>query len=229
MKVAVLFSGGKDSTYTVYWTLKMGYEVACLITMISENPESYMFHTVNIEWTKLQARAMEIPHLIGYTKGVKELEIEDLSRLINTAVREYGIEGVVSGAIASLYQKSRVDRVARENGVISIVPLWRKNPTELLREYLDLRFKILVTGVFAMGLSEEWLGVILDHKYLDRLLSISRKYGISPVGEGGEFETFVLDAPHFRRKIRVLEHEKHWYGDWGVLYIRKARLVDKSK
>jgi len=80
-----------------------------------------------------------------------------------------------------------------------------------------------------MGLGEEWLGVILDHKYLDRLLSISRKYGISPVGEGGEFETFVLDAPHFRRKIRVLEHEKHWYRDWGVLYIRKAILVDKSK
>jgi len=227
LKVAVLFSGGKDSTYTVYWALEKGYEVACLLTMISENPESYMFHTVNIEWTRLQAKAMEIPHLVGYTKGVKELEIRDLSRLINTAVVEYEIEGIVSGAITSQYQKSRVERVAEENGVLSIAPLWRKDPVQLLKEYLDLGFEILITGVFAMGLGGEWLGVILDHEYLDRLVELSRRYQISPVGEGGEFETFVLDAPHFVKRIEIVEYKRYWYGDWGILSIEKAKLTEK--
>ena len=227
MKVAVLFSGGKDSTYTVYWALEKGYEVACLLTMISENPESYMFHTVNIEWTRLQAKAMEIPHLVGYTKGIKELEIRDLSKLINTAVVKYEIEGIVSGAVTSQYQKSRIERVAEENGVLSIAPLWRKDPVQLLKEYLDLGFEILITGVFAMGLSGEWLGVILDHEYLDRLVELSRRYQISPVGEGGEFETFVLDAPHFVKRIEIVEYKRYWYGDWGILSIEKAKLTEK--
>ena len=69
MKLGVLFSGGKDSTLATLIAKRKGYKISCLISLVSENKESYMFHTPSISKTKMQSKAMKIPLIIGKTKG----------------------------------------------------------------------------------------------------------------------------------------------------------------
>ena len=110
MKLGVLFSGGKDS-YLALQYASIDHEISCLLTLESEKEDSWMFHTPAIEWTKLQAEALGIHHLTSKTSGVKEKELEDLYLLINSAISEYSIEGIVTGALASVYQATRIQRI----------------------------------------------------------------------------------------------------------------------
>lgn len=131
MRLGVLFSGGKDSTLALSYA-KEKEEVACLITLISENKESYMFHTPNIDVTSLQAQALGLPQIIKITRGEKEKELLDLELAIAQATREYKIEGVVTGAIESVYQAERVQRICNHLGLWCFNPLWKRNQKELL-------------------------------------------------------------------------------------------------
>jgi len=182
-----------------------------------------MYHRPNIHLIDLFAECTRLPLLKAETSGLKEEELEDLKR----ALRGLNVEGVVSGAIASTYQKSRIDGVCRELGLASIAPLWGREPIELLREMIDAGFEIVVTSVSALGLDETWLGKKLDGGTLEELVGLSRKYGINPSGEGGEFETLVLDAPFFRKRIELVEAERVWLGDRGHLLVKRARVVEK--
>ncbi len=179
------------------------HEIACLITLCSSNPESYMFHTVGIEHTRVQAEAMALPHIMEGTRGVKEEELGDLRKALTKAMQEYGIEGVVSGAIASIYQASRVQRVCHELGLTSFNPLWQEAQERVLRELQEKKYRVMITGVFAYPLGEEYLGRILDQRTIEELLQLEEKMGFNPAGEGGEIETFVLDGPVFKRRVEA--------------------------
>jgi len=227
LKVGALFSGGKDSTYALYWALQNGFDVECLLTVFPLNPESYLFHTVNIWITGLQAEAIGLPHLTTESSGEKEKEVLDLERLLKQAKSLYGIKGIVSGAVASEYQKRRIEQVARKLDLISITPLWGKSPENLLLKYIESGFEIMITGVFALGFDSSWLGSMLTEDKVAELLVLKEKYGVNPVGEGGEYETTVLYAPFFKKRIIVEEYEKEWYNYWGILCIKKATVVDK--
>ena len=74
MKLGILFSGGKDSTYSAWLVKNFGYELTCLISIFSKNPESYMFHTPSIKKTKKQAEVMGIPIIIQKTKLNKNVK-----------------------------------------------------------------------------------------------------------------------------------------------------------
>ena len=128
----MLFSGGKDSVLCVDWALEQGHDVPVLITIQSKNPESYMFHVPNIGWTRLQAEAMGIPQLTIETEGEKEVELEDMKRALELAKEDHGIEGVVSGAIYSNYQSSRIERICGELDLDSVAPLWKRRPRTML-------------------------------------------------------------------------------------------------
>ncbi|MEM3055035.1 MAG: TIGR00289 family protein [Candidatus Bathyarchaeia archaeon] len=225
MRVAVLATGGKDSTLALHRALNDGYEVAFLACMIPAREDSYMFHYPNIHLIDLFAEAVEIPLVKAETSGVKELEIEDLKRLIE----KLDVEGVVSGAIASTYQKTRIEQICKQLKLECITPLWHENPQNILREILDLKFEAVITGVYAFGFSAEWLGRKIDEDTVKALIELNRQYGVSLVGEGGEYETLVLDAPFFKKKIRIVEAEKIWKKQSGYLIVRKAILENKRK
>ena len=227
MRVGVLFSGGKDSTYAAYLAKQRGDELLCLITLSPVRPDSYMFHYPNIRWTAMQAQAMHLPQVTLETKGVKEDELADLSRAIEIAKRDYSIEGVYTGALASVYQKSRVERVCDELGVNAVSPLWHIDQVTHLTNIVANRFEVIMTGVAALGLDESWLGRPLDKEAIRDLATLHARYGINPGLEGGEGETFVLDCPLFDRRIEVVSSKKHWEGDAGYLEILDARLVAK--
>jgi ABC transporter with metal-binding/Fe-S-binding domain ATP-binding protein len=223
-----LFSGGKDSVLALYKVLEEGHEVKTLITISSKNPESYMFHVPNIGLTPLQAEAMDMPIIFKTTKGVKEEELKDLKEAVKEAIKKYHIQGVVSGAIFSNYQKSRIDNICRELNIKSFVPLWNRKPEEMLVKMVDSGFKIIMSAVAAGGLGPEWLGKELNHAAIKQLLNLHNVCYICTAGEGGEFETLVLDAPFFKKRIEIIDAEKIWDGQSGVYDIRKAVLVDKK-
>ena len=228
MKVGVLYSGGKDSSYAAYLANGAGDELVCLITLSPARFDSYMFHYPNIRWTALQAEAMRLPQVTLETKGVKEEELADLREAIRVAKRDYSIEGVYTGALASVYQKSRVERICDELRVKAVSPLWHVDQVEHLTNVVANGFQVIMTGVAALGLDESWLGRALDKDAIRDLARLHTKYGVNPGLEGGEGETFVLDCPLFDRRIEVASSKKHWKGDAGYLEILDARLVAKA-
>ena len=223
MKVAALFSGGKDSVFAVWHALHQGWDVVRLLTLAPENQFSHMFHHPNIEWTALQAKALGIPHSITRTKGMKEEELLDMKALFKKA----RADGIISGAFASEYQRERIDFACEEMGLRSFAPLWHKCQEAYLSE-LSRNFETIITSVSADGLDERWLGRRIDEKCIADLRSLHERRGISPCGEGGEYETFVLDAPIFSRRIEIEKSLKSFRGSSGTMLIKKARLAPKQ-
>jgi diphthine-ammonia ligase len=226
MKIGVLFSGGKDSTLAMQLTAEKE-EVACLITVVSQNKESYMFHTPNIDVTALQAEALGLPLVSVVTEGRKEEELVDLENAIIEAKSKFQIDGVVTGAVESVYQASRVQRICNRLNVWCFNPLWKHDQKTLLETLVTKSFKVVISGIFAYPLDEKWLGKQIDATVIARLVELQSKYGISPSGEGGEVETTVLDAPMFKKKIEILDSAVEAKGNCGVFQIKQARLVTK--
>ena len=226
MKAAVLYSGGKDSTMSIYKALEQGYKIEYLVSMISENPESYMYHSTNIHLTELSAQALNIPLIKACTKGEKEKELEDL-RLVLSDLKNDGMEAIFTGAIASQYQKSRIDKLCNSLSLKSFSPLWHRDPQEYMEELIKLNFEVVIVSVSAEGLDESWLGRRINAELLEDLLELNDKYGVHLAFEGGEAETLVLDSPLFQKRINIIEAENVWQKDSGHYIIKKAVLTDK--
>ena len=226
MRLGVLFSGGKDSTLALHKAAEKA-EVACLITLVSENKESYMFHTPNIDITALQAKALGLPLIRQKTEGKPEAELADLEAAIAQAISDFKIDGVVTGAVESVYQAARIQQICNRLGVWCVNPLWKRNQKDLLEETVAKGFKTVISGVFAYPLDKKWLGKQIDEALIQKLVALSEEYGLSPSGEGGEIETTVLDAPLFKKKIEVLDSEVEAQGNSGVFRIKQARLTEK--
>ncbi len=203
MKTAILFSGGKDSCYAAYLAKQAGHELTCLISIISENPESYMFHTPNIHLVEKQAKKMGLPIIVQTTKGKKEIELKDLEKAIKKAKEKYQIKAIVTGALHSVYQTSRIQKICDKLDLECFNPLWQKNEFEYLNELIKNRFKIIITGVFAYPLDKSWLGKVINKKFIEQIKELNKEYKIHPAGEGGEFETFVLDCPLFKKPLEI--------------------------
>ena len=256
MKLGVLFSGGKDSIFACYKAMggdihqdedrdgiidinRIGdgnigtgkntdkNTVICLITLISENEDSYMFHTPNISRAALAAEAMGLPLITWPTRGEKEEELEDLKDAIAEAVKRYGIEGVVTGAIESIYQAARVQKICRDIGLWCFNPLWQVDQVDYLKLLLSRGFHVIITGVFAYPFDESWIGARLTEDKVKELERLQKRHQINPSGEGGELETFVLDGPLFHKRIEILRSRKSYDNYRGYLDIEEACLADK--
>lgn len=223
MKFAVLFSGGKDSTYALMKAMSKG-SVKCLVTMVSENPESYMFHTPNIHVTELQAKVVGLPLIKKTTPGRKEEELKELKQALHQAKQEFGVEAVATGAIRSEYQSSRIQEICDQLGLKTYNPLWGRNELEFMEEIISKGFEVMITGVAAYPLTSEWLGRIIDQETLRELKKLSEDHGLNPAGEGGEFETTVLNTPFFRKKVVVKDYDINYENYSGTLTIREAVL-----
>jgi diphthine-ammonia ligase len=226
MKLGVLCSGGKDSWSACSLAMERE-EVACLISIRSRNDASYMFHTPDVHLVPLQAEAAGIPLVTVETEGIEEAELADLSRALALAVEQYGIEGIVTGALMSVYQASRVQRICHGLGLWCFNPLWYTDPEAYMERLIASGFSVIVTGVFSAPFTEDWLGRAIDRNALADLRKYVTSDRITLTGEGGEYETLVLDAPFFRQKIVIRESEKEYANYRGILKITKAELVPK--
>ena len=221
MRLIALLSGGKDSAYSVYLAQKDGHDVKHALIFIPES-DSYMFHRPNAEEAVKIAEAIGLNPVVRRTKGIKEEELKDLK----DALASLDAEGVTAGAIESQYQFERVNRVCESLGLEVYTPLWHRDQTEIVREMLAEGFKIMVVSVSAYGLGEEWLGRILDEKAVEELNKVEEKYRINVSGEGGEYETIVLDGPNFRYGFQADIKSRVWKRDHGWI---EVELIPNSK
>jgi len=228
MKIAALISGGKDSLYAAY---KVGkeHDIVCLIALESEREDSWVFHTANVSLVKIQAKAMKLPLIYLKTSGIKEEEVKDLKKAIKTAKEKYKIQGIVSGAIKSNYQKQRVEKVCKELKISSLTPLWHVDEEEYLKNLIKDKFEVIVTLISAYGLNKELLAKKIDNKLIEKLKEIHEKHKINISGEGGEFDSLVLDCPLFYKKIKIEKAYIQMENEFSGKYlIKKARLINKS-
>ena len=228
MKIASLFSGGKDSAFALYKAVQKGDEAVCLITIKSKRADSYMFHIPNIELAKLQAEALEIPIVYMNSSGVKEKELDDLKKAIKRAKEKYNVQGIISGALASNYQAERVKKICDELNLRSINPLWGMDEEQYLKDLIKAKFNAIITGIAADGLSKTWLGRKIDNNCIADLKKLHEKNKIHIAAEGGEYETFVLDCPLFKKKIKITDFEIRMENECtGQYIIKAAELVKK--
>lgn len=221
MRLAALLSGGKDSTYSVYLAQREGHEVSDAVILIPDT-DSYMFHRPNAAQAVKIAEAMGLRPVVKNTKGIKEEELEDL----RAALASLNIDGVIAGAIRSKYQFERVKRICESLGLGVYTPLWHRDEMEVMREMLGEGFEIMVVSVSAYGLDEHWLGRIMDENAIEELKALEEKYRINPSGEGGEYETIVLDGPNFRYGFRAEIKRREWKRDHGWIDVE---LIPNSK
>ncbi|RDD52157.1 diphthine--ammonia ligase [Nanoarchaeota archaeon NZ13-N] len=221
MKVGVLYSGGKDSNLALYYASKL-YDVKCLITIIPKSSESMLFHYPNSELVKLQSEALGIPLVYDYSEDDEERQMRVLKDLLSKAREEYGIKGVFTGAIKSSYQFDRFKRIFEELGLQIIAPLWQKDEEEIIKEILELGFEVIVTRIAIYPFEEKFLGRKIDEEFLEYL----KRARANLVGEGGEYETFVLYMPLFKKRIRIIEAEKRILGSYEGEYIIKKAVLE---
>ena len=136
MRLAALVSGGKDSMLALHHAVWEGHEIVYLVTMFPEREDSWMFHVPNLHLVDLISEALGIPLVKGATSGVKEREVEEVKEVLG----KLEVDGVVSGAVRSRYQKERIDRVCRELGLTSLAPLWGRDELSILREVLAVSY-----------------------------------------------------------------------------------------
>ena len=230
MKVASLFSGGKDSTYSIYKAKQEGHQIRCLITILPLSEESMLLHFPNIELTKLQSKSMGIPQIyIESRSNETETEVNLIEKILAKAKSEYDLEGLVHGGILSEFQKNIFDRVCSKLNLKLISPLWQKEQIEYMKNLIESNFHFIITSVSADGLDEKWLGKEITTQDLEKLDQLSKKYGFNINFEGGEAETIVIDCPLFSHPIMILKSRKIWDGIRGRFEILDAELDYRAR
>jgi diphthine-ammonia ligase len=231
-----LFSGGKDSSWALYRALERGLPVSRLVT-VHPTGDSYMYHVPATRLASLAAESIGI-ELVDVDpadfdaanatdSGAQgDAELEPLEAALEALDESLpgGVAGVTAGAVESEYQTSRIEAMCERLGCDLFAPLWQEDPRELAEAMLDAGFEITIVQVAAAGLDESWLGRTLDAAALADLETLNDEYGVHVLGEGGEFETLVVDGPHMDRRIEI-DADPVWEGTRGHLEITDARLA----
>lgn len=219
MGYAALYSGGKDSSLALWEAQSLGLNVDTLITVYPERDYSYMFHKSNIHLVPKLAKSIGIELIEIETAGEKETELHDLRK----GMKELEVSGLITGAVASSYQMDRIKKIASDLSLDVFAPLWNMSQSDLLERLVDEEFKAFIVSVSALGLDKEWLGRTLDKKCLEDLKKLEKKHGINISGEGGEYETLVLDGPNYQDAFEIDKKEKFWDGRRGELKIKNLK------
>ena len=229
MNVAVLFSGGKDSTYSAFLAKNQGHVIKCLLTVIPRSDESYLLHHPNTTWTWLQSQSMDMPQLVAKAGSESpEAEADTMMHLLLKAKNTLGIDGLVHGGISSNFQRTRFERVCKKCDIKVLCPLWGKDPASYTGELLDNGFQYIVTSVSAGGLDESWLGKKITRHNVQELTDLAVKHGFNLDFEGGEAETFVVDCPLFSNPITIRRARNTWDGYRGRFEIIDAGLSSNA-
>lgn len=219
MRVAILSSGGKDSASAWWWAACQGWDVEFLITMRVTSGDSMMFQVPGTEIVEHQARLAGIEWLCIETDGNEVTEIGDLE----AGLKSLGLDALVTGALRSDYQKSKIERMCHRLGIISYNPLWHQSPQNHISDMVSNGFGIMITSVACEGLDHTWIGKVLDNESLGQLIKLSSQFRFNVDGEGGEYETIVVSGPHFEGSIHI-DGQVKWYGRRGELIIDSVNL-----
>jgi ABC transporter with metal-binding/Fe-S-binding domain ATP-binding protein len=225
LKLAALFSGGKDSTFAVYKAKQEGHDVVCVVTIFPLSDESQFLHYPNLTMTRLQTQSMKLPQLSSHTvSDDTTIELVELEFLLGQAKQVFGIEGIVHGGILSEFQKNHFEDVCNKLNLKIISPLWGMDQKEYMKKLIQLNFKYIITSVSSDGLDDSWLGREITMDDVDTLEKLSLKHGFNLSFEGGEAESLVLNCPLFASPLKIIQSNKTWDGYRGRFEITEAIL-----
>jgi diphthine-ammonia ligase len=225
MKLACLFSGGKDSTYAIHVAKKQGHDIVCLLSIFTKSEESHLLHHPNLKWTKLQSESMNIPQLTIHSDSDDTRdELIVMEKLLQNAKEKFKIDGLIHGGIKSKFQKEKFETICTKLNLVSISPLWEIEPKKYMNELLNSNFHFMMITVSSDGLDERWLGKLISQSDIKILNNLSDKFGFNLNFEGGESETFVIDCPLFSNPIKINKFIKNWDGYRGRFEIVDAEL-----
>lgn len=217
MRIAVLSSGGKDSSAAWWWAMCRGWDIAAIVTVDVQDGDSHMFQVPSTQWVKHQANLADLPWVSVAASGTVEDEIGALE----DALSKLEIDALVSGALRSDFQKQRLECMCQRLNIHSFSPLWHQTPIEHLVGMVEAGFEIMLTSVSCEGLDHTWLGHVLTDSSLEHLHTLASKHRFNVDGEGGEYETFVLGGPIWPRSLQV-EGEEHHTASRGVYTIHSV-------
>jgi len=218
LKVAVLFSGDASSIYSHHLIRKAGLEVSYLVTArASQSTRMYRSHDPDL--TRISARSLATPLIEFCADGEDEI-----SPLIE-ALEPLDIAGLCDGAVASNRRRNRLAKICQKLDIQLILPLWHKDPAEMLANMIEEGYEIMIVMLRREHLDESWLGRVLDRNNLDDFLRACEKNRINPLGEYGEFKTIVLAGPDMRGRIEF-DFEKMLSGNLGELKMMRTQLQD---
>ncbi len=215
-RVAVSWSGGKDSALALYDVLNNMYvDGAILMTTYTEEYNRVSMHGVRLELVEKQAASLGLDLLkIPLPADCSNEIYEDRMAAALQRLRSTGVFEVVFGDIfledVRRYREKNLERA----GFKGIFPLWGFDTARLARRFLELGFRAVICCVDTSRVPPELAGRELESGLLDALPG-----GVDPCGENGEFHTFVYDGPIFSRRVdfelgeRVLRHGKYLYVD----------------
>ncbi len=218
-----MFSGGKDSTYAAHLMEQAGHEVVCLVSVVPEDPHSWVFHTLNLEHLPEMARALGKDLVAVPSSGEEGADLAALEG----ALSNLEVEGVITGAIASDYQWDRINGVCQKLGLKVFSPLWRKDQLTILYDMVQAGMKAMIVGVYSDGLGREWLGRMLDRATVDQLSAVAQARGMNVSGEGGEYETLVLDSPMHSFPLVPKDVQVEFRRDSGQLSIGRLSISER--
>ncbi|CDK25283.1 unnamed protein product [Kuraishia capsulata CBS 1993] len=246
MKFVGLVSGGKDSIFNILHSIRQGHELIALANLYpssgKDEIDSFMYQTVGHDVVSLYDKCTGLPLYRREISGLSENvqleysrtandETEDLLELLKEVKENHpDVEGVSSGAILSNYQRNRVEYCCSKLGLISLAWLWQMDQSELMGQMCDVEsMDARIIKVAAFGLNIKHLGMKLQEIY-PHLLSLNDKFGIHVCGEGGEFETLVLDAPFFTEGyLELVSQEMVDHGSEVWFLKMKVRFVERKK
>jgi len=215
-KAIVCWSGGKDSALAVHRLQQAGdYEIAALLTTVTEEYDRISMHGVRVGLLERQAEAMGLGlEKVFISKDTTERQYEAKMRQVLEKYIGLGVSAVVFGDIfLEDVRKYREDNLAKM-GLKAVFPLWGRDTAELSRSFIELGFKAVTTCVDSHFLDKEFVGRVYDEGFLAELPG-----GVDPCGERGEFHSFVYDGPIFRDAIDhrcgeiVMRESRFYYCD----------------
>ncbi len=217
MKVIASWSGGKDSCFACYRALTQGYEVSYLVNFISREFRRVSFHGTRARLISRQAQAIGIP-LVQYTVPPNMSLYEQTFKKAVSALKRHGVEGMVFGDICLQEHRDWVERVCQELGITPLLPLWGVTPERVLSDFIKAGFEALIVSAKADFFDENWLGRRIDHSLLLDLKKLEQEKGVDVCGEQGEYHTFAVDGPLFRKRIQItcgvrVQRNGYWFLD----------------
>jgi len=194
LRVAILFSGNAASVYCHHLIREAGLDVAYLVTARAHLP-SRMKQSLDPDLTRLSARSLEIPLMEFVADEV------DTSPLIE-ALAGLEIDGLCDGAIRSNHRRNRLVEVCQKLKIQLLLPLWHKDPAEILTNMIEEGFVIMIK-LKSDRLDGGWHGRVLDGENRDEFIQVCDENGIDPMGESKEFDPIVLAGPSMRDRMKV--------------------------